>query len=177
MRSFAFDTPRLRCRSLSKADIDSFDSIIKMDHAIRRFFSFGNLLSFFARVSTYVCYPMAVYQKISDASTTDSKMIGYINGYDYGNHEMLVEFFIAEEFRRDRYATEVVNAFTWHMRFSGYFTFRFHVDEENTACIAFMEHLHAEHCAGEDFVDEEIPGTTHQYRMYKLTLKKWNRCV
>lgn len=104
-------------------------------------------------------------------------MIGYINGYDYGNSEMLVEFFVAKDFRRNKYAAEMVHAFTNYLRFSGYFTFRFHVEEENAACIAFMEHIGAVHCIDEDFEDEEIPGKKSQYRMYKLTLKKWVRCV
>lgn len=176
-RNFTIDTGRIRCKPFTTDDIDSFNGIIKTDAAVRKFFSFGSLLSFFARLNEYDCCPMVIYRYIPGSSTLDSKMIGYINGYHYGSGEMLVEFFIAEEFRRNRYAAEVVHAFTNYMRLSGYFTFRFNVDEENAACIALMEHLHAVHCVNEDFVDEEIPGKKHMYRMYKLTLKKWKRCV
>lgn len=176
-RNFTIDTEKIRCQPFTADYIDSFNSIIKTDDDVRRFFSFGSLLSFFARINEYECYPMVAYRHQPNNSTIDSKMIGYINGYDYGNKEMLVEFFIAEDFRRGGYATELVRAFTNHMRFSGYFTFRFHVEEENAACIAFMEHLHAIHCVDEDFDDEETPGIKRHYRMYKLTLKKWVRCV
>ena len=176
-RNFVIDTGRIRCQPFTKDDIDSLNGIIKVDPEIRRFFSFGSLLSFFARLSGYDCCPMVVYRHLPNMSTIDSQMIGYINGYHYGGGEMLVEFFVAKDFRRNKYAAEMVHAFTKHMRFSGYFTFRFHVEEENAACIAFMEHIGAVHCAIEDFEDEETPGQKRQYRMYKLTLKKWKRCV
>lgn len=176
-RNFFIDTERIRCQPFIKDDIDSFNGIIKVDPEVRRFFTFGSLLSFFVRLHEYDCCPMVVYRHLPGMSTIDSQMIGYINGYDYGNSEMLVEFFVAKDFRRNKYAAEMVHAFTNYLRFSGYFTFRFHVEEESAACIAFMEHIGAVHCIDEDFEDEEIPGKKSQYRMYKLTLKKWVRCV
>lgn len=176
-RDFIIDAPRFRCQPLTRHDLGPFNSIIKNDSAVQKFFRFGSLLSFFARIDEYDCCPMVVYRHLPKHSNSNPKMIGYINGYDYGNSEMLVEFFIAEEFRRRKYAAEIVKIFANHMRFSGYFTFRFHVEEENAACIALMEYLHAVHCVDEDFSDEEVPGKKHKYRMYKLTLKKWARCV
>lgn len=176
-RDFIIDAPRFRCQPLTRHDLGPFNSIIKNDSAVQKFFRFGSLLSFFARIDKYDCCPMVVYSQLPKQPTSNPKMIGYINGYNYGNGEMLVEFFVAEEFRRRKYAVEVVKIFANHMRLSGYFTFKFHVDEENTACIALMEYLDAIHCVGEDFFDEEVPGKKHKYRMYKLTLKKLDRCV
>ena len=109
-RNFFIDTERIRCQPFIKDDIDSFNGIIKVDPEVRRFFTFGSLLSFFVRLHEYDCCPMVVYRHLPGMSTIDSQMIGYINGYDYGNSEMLVEFFVAKDFRRNKYAAEMVHA-------------------------------------------------------------------
>lgn len=46
-RNFFIDTERIRCQPFIKDDIDSFNGIIKVDPEVRRFFTFGSLLSFF----------------------------------------------------------------------------------------------------------------------------------
>lgn len=176
-QSLIIDAPRFQCLSLTQDALRSFSSIIENDSAVRRFFDFGNAQSFFEKISEYDCYPAAIYSKVRKNTQSKRQMIGYINGYNYGSGEMLVEFFISEKFRRQKYATEIIRIFTRCMRFYGYFTFRFQVEEENAACIALMKYLGAVHCYTEDVASEHDPEVKRSYRMYMLTLEKWNRCV
>lgn len=165
MKDLKYDTPRLKCRSLTRTDFSEFAEIVTSDKMIQKFFrfgeSYGEVMEFLYGLSPSDCIPVGVFLKSTNV------LIGYINGYFYSPGTLLVEFFIAEGHRYNHYASEALNGFINSVSSYGLDEFRFDVETDNVASLALLGQFSAVHCIKEDF-SSEAGNTKREFRVYKI---------
>ncbi len=159
-----FDTPRLVCRSIVKRDFPTFVELVTTDKEVQKYFQFGDVFNFLENLPNQECYPFGIFSKSTNA------LIGYINGYVYTSHELLVEYFISGFSRCNHYAFEVLPAFFNFCRDKGFTSFRFEVEEDNIPSISLLTKIDAEHCDSEDYMyDAEAP--VRNFKVYKFSFR------
>ena len=159
-----FGTQRLACHPL-KNSVDSFRRIVTEDELVQRFFLIEDVNEFLNSLESSECFPCGVYKSSPGKSiSSDMPLVGYINGYIYSTGELLVEFFIAENYRQQGYASELLNSYLLQCQKIGFHSFRFEVEDDNAICKSFMKSLGAHRCENEDFSD-----ALRHFCVYKIT--------
>lgn len=153
MTKISFGTKRFVCRPLEKEDIGNLEVIV-YEHDIHKFFDFGDDLSaFFKELDNYECFPVGIFHSKNDVE----KLVGYINGYVYNKDEgeMLVEFFLTENYYTVEYVKEVLHYYFYNCRHLGFKVFRFEVPADDARIVSIFADIREVHGQPEeDFIDE-----------------------
>ena len=156
MRDLRFDTQRLNCRPLENSDIPAFTAIVSFDKWIQHYFEIGFGIDvvkvFFDSLQSYECFPVIA---CLDSSTN---IVGYINGFVRSPSELLIEYFIVEDYRKNGYARELLLAYLDECVKYGFSTFKFDVEDGNLPSANLLESLGATRCVDDDFVLESNRG-------------------
>ncbi len=162
MQKTNFSTTRLVCQPLEEKDICAFRQIVTEPH-VQKFFHCGDPVDFLQGLEQYDCYPMGVY------SATNSKLVGYINGYVYSKsmQEILVEFFLTENFYNFDYVAELLRGFAHHSQKLGFFTMRFELeqDDEDVKHLLNMSFIPVHPIPEEYYTDEQSGKHIHVFKM------------
>ena len=152
MRDLRFDTKRLVCQPLGTGDIPAFSAIVSSDKWIRRFFEIASVSKFFDSLMSYECFPVIAF------SGNTGAFVGYINGFVRCPGEMLVEYFVAKNYRRMGLARELLSAYLDECVKHGFKTFKFDVEDGNPASVSLLESMEATRCVFDDFTYETDRG-------------------
>ena len=162
MQKTNFSTTRLVCQPLEEKDIRAFRQIAAEPH-VQKFFHCGDPVDFLHGLEQYDCYPMGVY------SASGSYLIGYINGYVYSKseQELLVEFFLTEEFYNFDYVAELLRGFAHHSQQLGFYTLRFELeqDDEDVRHLLNMSFIPVHPIPEEYYPDEQSGKHIHVFKM------------
>lgn len=160
-----FGTERLVCKPLVNSSVECFRQIVVEDELVRKFFPIKDVNEFMNSLKTSECFPCAVF-RLSPGRTIDSNvpLVGYINGYIYSTGELLVESFIAEKYRRQGYASELLRSYLLQCRKIGFHSFRFEIEDDSSIGKKFMSSFGTCRCEEEDFTDD-----ARKFCVYKIT--------
>ena len=164
MIQLSYATIRLNCRPLNSLDYPAFADGVVQDKDIQKYFrmgkSYGEVCDFLEELPNTDCIPVGIFTK------STNQLLGYINGYAFGNDTLLMEFFVFEYYRSCRYITEALEEyFRQCISKCGIRDFRFEVEPDNIKSLAILQKFGARHAEEEDYKDSE-----REFLVYSLQI-------